>query len=479
MTAGASFHVVTVGWPQVLIEGLCTDIAARSKARFSHIPHPRHVADSWSGRAAAGAIRFFRETMSEKLPLADVHLLASLEQEGVPTIHNMLLGDRVVCRLDYAQAQRYATFIARRLLVLYDELRPSVVIGGFDSLHGGLALAVARRAGIPWFALHFSVLPRGLACFCDRMSPAARVQLASRPRSELGSLAESALHQFEERKIQAYAYSPPRRSLARSVSKIPTRAASISRALRKRLDREFAQFVEVEARYDPMAALRQLRLARRARLAIAATKAVSGPPSSPFVFFGLHMQPESSIDVWAPFYSNQMWVIETLSRCLPPTHKLLVKIHKSDVSNHSGEELARMRSFPGVELVQPSADSRNFIAKADLVVAIQGTIGLEAALLGRPVVLLGESPVAVFPSASQAGTLTELPRLVRQKLSEQPVRRDEIVDAYASYLAPFLPASHNDWTRKVSEQEVEAYVRLFEELERYLAVKSGRRNATN
>ena len=59
--------------------------------------------------------------------------------------------------------------------------------------------------------------------------------------------------------------------------------------------------------------------------------------------------------------------------------------------------MARMRSFPGVELVAPLADARSFIESADLVVAIQGTIGLEAALLGKPVIMLGESPGHAVP----------------------------------------------------------------------------------
>jgi hypothetical protein len=473
------FHVVTVGWPQILIEGLCAGIAARSIAQFSYIAHPRHAACDWTGGPAAGRIHFFRQTRRKDLPPADSMLLASLEQEGVPTMHNMILGDRVVCRLDYSDVARYATFIAKRLSDLYDELQPSVVIGGFDSLHGGLALAVAKRKDIPWFALHFSVIPPGLACLCDRMSPASRVQVKFQPRAELLALADSSLRQFESRSIKAHAYIAPPRSLRRAMFNFPSRLASLVRTIRMGRDRDFARFTEVETRYDVKAALRQIRRSQRAHAAAADVDAIAAPPASPYVLFGLHMQPESSIDVWAPFVSNQMWVIELLSRSIPPTHKLLVKIHKSDISNYSRSAFDRMRAFPGVELVRPTADSRDFIEKADLVVAIQGTMGLEAALLGRPVIMLGDSPVTVFPNAARMGAPDELPALVRRQLGQPQLRREEIIEAYASYLAPFLPASHNDWTRNVSGQEIESYVRLFEELEQYLAIGFGRRNATN
>jgi hypothetical protein len=61
------------------------------------------------------------------------------------------------------------------------------------------------------------------------------------------------------------------------------------------------------------------------------------------------------------------------ARSIPPTHKLMVKIHKSDATNYSREQLNRMRSFPGVELVAPSAD-REIVAYTDLFSALSGIL---------------------------------------------------------------------------------------------------------
>lgn len=462
------FHVVTVGWPKVLVEELCPDIAARSGMQFSHVAHPRHCAGNGPRGTPGNSVRHFRDDPVQELPPADPAFLASLEQAGVPTIHNMILGDRVVGRLPYGEAQRYATFIARRLSELLGEMRPSAVIGGFDALHGCLGLAVARRMGIPWYALHFAPIPPGLACFCDRLSPAARVQLVPRDRGQLRELAETALRQFEQRAIQAPAYIAPPRSLGRALSGLPSRFAALFRVHRRGQERAFAKFVDMPGRYDVTAAIAQLWRSSRAHDAVARVDTVGTPAGRPYVLFGLHMQPESTIDVWAPFFSNQMWVIELLSRSIPASHRLLVKIHKSDISKYPRAVLDRMRSFPGVQLVRPFADSRQFIEQADLVVAIQGTMGLEAALLGRPVVMLGESPVTVFPSASTAGALADLPGLVRDKLRQRPPTREAIVDSYASYLAPFLPGSRNYWRGRRTDADVVNFVGLFEALREHL-----------
>jgi hypothetical protein len=167
-----------------------------------------------------------------------------------------------------------------------------------------------------------------------------------------------------------------------------------------------------------------------------------------------------------------MWVVELLSRSIPPSHKLLVKIHKSDIANYSSAQLTRMRSFPGVELVRPFADTRRFIENADVIVSIQGTIGLEAALLGKPVITLGESPVELFPNATRVGDISHLPQLIRSKLAEAPPNRSETVEAYAAYLAPFVRASHNDWRVKIDQQALVGYEGLFDALRRYLVERS-------
>lgn len=409
------------------------------------------------------------------MPLPDHELLASLERRGVPTVHNMIMSDRVVSKLRYDEAMSYATFLAKRIREVFTETNPSVVIGGFDGLHGSIALAVARSMGIPWFALHFTVIPAGLAGFCDRMSPASKVRLRSRDPSDMQALAEQALHRFENKQLQAIAYIAPRPSLWRAIEKMPGRISAVLQTLRKRSRRELLKFTELRSGHSVVDAVRHLRRTRRARKALGKVRMLEKPPSTPYVLFGLHMQPESSIDVWAPFFSNQMWVIELLARSIPPSHKLLVKIHKSDTENYSKAQLERMAAFPGVELVRPFVDTRRFIENAALIISIQGTMGLEGALLGKPVITLDESPFAAFPSVSRMEEIIDLPILIRRKLAEAPPKRSDIVAAYASYLSFFFPASANLWGRHRSEEELDGYAGLFSALEQYLlAQRTGR-----
>ena len=273
---------------------------------------------------------FFREHLRECMPDADPDFLASLEREGVPTIHNMILGDPIVSKIGYEDAARFATFIARRLFQIYSEAKPSVVIGTFDCLHSGLGLAVARNMGIPWYATNFSVIPAGLVSLCDRMSPNSRVLMVERPKGELHGLAEDSLRRFENRHIQAAAYiAPTPAGLLKSFSQLPRKSAALARTLRDARLRQYLQFTEGRNLYDARSALSFLYRASRARKAVTEFRTLKCPPKKPYVLFGLHLQPESSIDVWAPFFSNQLWVIELLSRAIPPTHALLVRFTRA------------------------------------------------------------------------------------------------------------------------------------------------------
>jgi hypothetical protein len=469
MDDAGTLHFVTVGTSLRLVRNLWDRIAVRGKFTASHIVHPTYDRQSWPAYPGSGNCHFFRDDLRIKLPPADAELLASLEGGEVPTVHNMILGDRVVAKLPYVEALSYATFLAIRLFELYRELRPSIIIGDFDALHSAIGLGVARKLGMPWFALNFSTIPRGSVAMCTGLTPATAVTLEPNRSAELRPYAEEMLRGFESRVTQAPAYVPPRLFSANFMLRhAPTQMRSLLQVLKRRGSRELRKYSDNVKSYSLTAMFKDAFRQRRNLLLMRHRALLVEADCGRYAFIGLHLQPESSIDVFAHFFSNQVRVIELISRSLPPTHTLLVKLHKSDVPNYSGAYLARLGQFPGVQLVSPHADTHNLIKNADLVFAIQGTIGLEAALLGRPVIMFGESPTLGFPSVSAVGKTLDLPRLVREKLTEARPERREIVEAFARYLAPFYPASHNDWNEVPNDVEIDGYVRLFRLMQNHL-----------
>lgn len=471
LQGGDSLHFVTVGARLDLVRDLWERIAARGALHISHILHPGLDLKALAPGCAEGArCHLLREDLREPLPAPDRELLAALErQDGVPTLHNMIMSDRFVAALPYEESLAYATALVRRLIELYEGIRPSVIIGGFDGLHGSLAFAVARHMGIPWFCLYFGTRPSGQAAFCSDLSPASLVALDSRSRDELQLCAENMLTEFERgTAAAAYYLTPEVLSAAFMLKRIPAQLRSLQQVLRQRGLARQLKFTDPPSAYSLTGLLREAIRLRSNAWQLRQQRLLEKPGDGRFAFFGLHMQPESSIDVFAHFFSNQRRVIELMSRALPPTHRLLVKLHKSDALNYPTQRLQELAAFPAVELVSPDAHSREFIERADLVFAIQGTIGLESALLGKPVIMFGDSPGKVFPSVTTVGRTIDLPELVRAKLAERKPERAQILAALARYLAPFHAASGNDWSIAPTDAQIDGYVRMFRLLQNHI-----------
>ena len=108
-------------------------------------------------------------------------------------------------------------------------------------------------------------------------------------------------------------------------------------------------------------------------------------PSS-YILITLHVQPESSIDVYGNTYANQIEFIQAISKTTPAKYKILVKEHLPSVGCRPKGFYKELAKIPGVILVDPRQDSHTLIKKASMVVSATGTSCFEAALLGVPAV---------------------------------------------------------------------------------------------
>ncbi|WP_297107218.1 hypothetical protein [uncultured Devosia sp.] len=119
--------------------------------------------------------------------------------------------------------------------------------------------------------------------------------------------------------------------------------------------------------------------------------------STRYTFFPLHTEPEVSLLVYGRPYVNQIEVIRALAMCLPADQILLVKEHPWMVGKRSMDYYRSLLNIPRVRLVKPSLDARLLIQNAAMVAVITGSIALEAAIIGRPVLTFGDCPYNALP----------------------------------------------------------------------------------
>jgi hypothetical protein len=453
-----------VGFEPTFIRNFLVPVARRTGIEFTFglVGDSRRI-PVLAPESPKGAWLSLSKSGKQPLPAPDYGLLASLESVGVPTIASMLRGDRVLRNRPSHESFAYATLVARRLIEAFDETNPDLVLGNFDSAHSALGLAVAKSRGIPWVAMAFTVIPQELMGFCKAMTPEALLPIERPVDEHMHAEARKTLNAFRSRNVKVFAYRPPE-----SLSQRARQSAEYARNLARRIGS--GRSLGVDQFTYPTIGERIIDLTRRSinGFRLPADKMVTAPPNAPFVFFPLHMAPESSVDTWAPMYQNQLELAFQLSLAVPANLELVVKLHFSDPDNYSREELLRLMQLPRVVVAHPSASSRSFIERAALVAGIHGTALLEASLLGKPVLLFGDSPYQHFPRSERAQRPDEFHGQIRRMLDLHPPNDAEIVYAFAAYMARYMPSRHNDWNRPITDEELNRVADCYRALQSYV-----------
>lgn len=133
-----------------------------------------------------------------------------------------------------------------------------------------------------------------------------------------------------------------------------------------------------------------------------------------YVYMPLHLIPESTTFVKAPFYINELNIIEQLSKSLPINWKLYVKEHQAMVGERSLSFYNAVKKFPNVKLVRFNyySDPKPWIQNSKGVVAISGTGAYEAAMLGKNSIVFADVPFTLIEGVHHVHSFEELPRLL-------------------------------------------------------------------
>jgi hypothetical protein len=108
-----------------------------------------------------------------------------------------------------------------------------------------------------------------------------------------------------------------------------------------------------------------------------------------FIFYPLHLTPESSINTPAPYFVDQMRVVDMLRFAMPSDHMLVVKEHPTCVEFRPTAFMRQLHRLPGVLVIESSVPAIEIVKRAALTITVTGTATLEAFLLGRPAMALG------------------------------------------------------------------------------------------
>ena len=142
-------------------------------------------------------------------------------------------------------------------------------------------------------------------------------------------------------------------------------------------------------------------------------------PHEKFFLFTLHVQPEASTDVLAPYFVDQISVIRQIALSLPPNYRLVVKEHIPAFGTRSSKFYRTIQRIPNVWLLSQEFSNQELLRVCTGVVTITGTIGWEAWCVGKPVAVFGNTRYDSLPGVYKVSNIEQLKNWVRGVLLNQ------------------------------------------------------------
>ncbi len=115
-----------------------------------------------------------------------------------------------------------------------------------------------------------------------------------------------------------------------------------------------------------------------------------------FVFYPLHTEPEISLSLLSPEFNEQLAIIHLIAKNLPAGVTLAVKEHLHGIGRRPGGLYRSLEQIPNVVMASPYENAVELAKLSKCAIVITGTLGLEAAALGVPVISFSQHNIYDF-----------------------------------------------------------------------------------
>lgn len=156
--------------------------------------------------------------------------------------------------------------------------------------------------------------------------------------------------------------------------------------------------------------------------------------NEPFFYFPLHVEPERQLLMVAPYFMNQLEMINRIAKAMPIGYKLYVKEHP--IMELRGwreiEFYTQIIDLPNVELFHPHFSNEKLLQNCSLVFTINGTSGLEGIFKNKPVIVFSEVSYSFLSSVSVIKNIEDLPTVIKNIL----VKKTDVnqLNQYVNYI---------------------------------------------
>jgi hypothetical protein len=393
----------------------------------------------------------------------DMEFLERMERElGVDTLWRLRDAERWIPGYTYTQVLSAMTLMLKYLEREFTEHRPDAVFGFTTATMYGLAcFYMAHRFGIPCFEMTNTRL-RERYVIEDQAAGETFPHVNTRYAELLAGRDNQALIPEAQRYIEQFRAAPARADGMKRVLEISSSRGSLHVRRIWSLARITYWYYFGHYRNDPEQLHPLKQVLDTLRLVVRQRRLKRGVFEVPvagerYAYYPMHLQPEATTAVLSPFWVDQLALIENLARSLPVGMRLYVKEHMPMLGYRPHRDYERLRAIPNVRLMHPGVSPHELIRKADIVLTITGTAGIEALLLGTRVITFGEVFYNVVPRIRKVRAIADLPKVIRETLAA-PLGDNDQVTAFIAILL--------DESVMINGDELSVPTRTYEEIER-------------
>lgn len=381
------------------------------------------------------------------------------EQYAPPGLWQMLAADRRIRRRDHDFNLRAACAQVAFWEQHFDTIAPGLVIGEVSHLHNYIPWAVGRRYGIP-FAHLIAARIRGHTAIGDGPMEHKNTVATHYERFRHEGTPEDLQRKAEEyiAGCRAQAQRAPHIPPVKKWYQDPVDIGSVPGLLQGlktwySWERKYNYFLTA-----PTAKIGTWCRQKALRSWMTVTRRyfddIQGM-TDPFVLFALHLQPESSTMVRGQCFQDMLSVVRNFALSLPAGYRLYVKEHDVMFGQRPLAFFHELKHMPNVVRVSPYESGPDLVRRSSAVAAITGTTAWEAAMLGKPVVMLGHSFFDMYRGIDRITDPTGLPDVFRERLRHFEHDEQDLVTFVAAVFASIVPASMDDLRGLRSPDDVE------------------------
>lgn len=332
------------------------------------------------GAAARAAEQRYGVLVADILQ-ADRHLGRGFSAAGIGHPRSLLSA-----KAEYAKSMRACVEAFAFWEEYFDRVRPDLILGFVSGIVGKACTAVAQRRGIPVRALTHAAYEEYFYWSEDEYysNPAIATQFAD-PTCVPTPEDVAAIEQLKRVPWTHRNYEETRRQKSLgNVARLAFRQAGMHAAKRMHGNVTGGNYVLREnlrffwQRYRDLHAFDGMVLTAPRDLV-----------GKRYVFFPLHMEPETALAMKSPEFNEQLAVIEFLAKNLPAGVLLVVKEHFAAIGRRPKDFYRIIAEIPNVVMVPPDCYAADLVRGAKAAAVITSTLGAEAAMLGIPVLSFG------------------------------------------------------------------------------------------